>query len=138
MTARINSIDTSGTFDDVISSVSPTIQAIARDVRLMIADVLPGVTEVPWAKQKTVGYGVGPKKMSEHFCYIAPQTAHLNLGFFYGVHLDDPQGLLEGTGIALRHIKISAREDLRNPAIRKILIQASRYLPKLRTPNASA
>jgi hypothetical protein len=33
---------------------------------------MPGVTEVPWVAQKSAGYGVGPKKMSEHFCYIAP------------------------------------------------------------------
>ena len=54
--------------------------------------VMPGITEVPWAQQKTVGYGVGPKKMSEHFCYIAPAKKHVNLGFMYGADLPDPEG----------------------------------------------
>lgn len=138
MTARIKTLDGGGTFGDTISSATPAIQAIAREARMLIANVMPGVVEVPWARQKATGYGVGPRKMSEHFCYIAPQTAHVNLGFFYGADLDDPQGLLEGTGKALRHIKLRTREDVRKPAVRKILIQASRYLPKLRTPKASA
>ena len=137
MTARINTIDGGGTFDDVISSASPAIRAVAREARLLIADVMPGVTEVPWVRQKAAGYGVGPRKMSEHFCYVAPLAAHVNLGFFYGADLDDPEGLLEGTGKALRHIKLRTPEDLRRPAVRKILLQASRYLPKLRPPRAT-
>jgi hypothetical protein len=32
---------------------------------------MPDVVEVPWPRQRVIGYGVGPKKMSEHFCYVA-------------------------------------------------------------------
>ena len=75
---------------------------------------------------------VGPKKMSEHFCYLAPFKKHLNLGFFYGADLPDPQGLLEGAGKDLRHIKIRSTEQLQQPAVRALIEQASRHLPKLK------
>jgi hypothetical protein len=80
-----------GTFHEVIAKASPELRKLATATRTFIAGVLPGVTEVPWVVQKTVGYGVGPKKMSEHFCYIAPHSKHVNLGFFYGADLDDPE-----------------------------------------------
>ena len=54
--------------------------------------------EVVRLGDRAATYGVGPKKMSEHFCYIAPQKYYVNLGFMYGADLPDPNGLLEGSG----------------------------------------
>ena len=69
--------------------------------------------------------------MSQHFCYIAPYKKHLNLGFMYGAHLPDPENLLEGQGVDLRHVKIRTAADLEHRAIRQLIADASRYLPKL-------
>ena len=128
---NINTVGGNGTFDDVIAQATPEIQALAHGARQLLADVMPGITEVPWARQKIAGYGVGPKKMSEHFCYIAPFKKHLNLGFLYGAHLPDPEELLEGKGADLRHVKIRKAEDLAQPALRQLVENASRYLPRL-------
>ncbi len=128
----IKTVGGNGSFDEVIANASPEVQALARAGRALLADVMPGITEVPWARQKIAGYGVGPKKMSEHFCYLAPFKRHLNFGFFYGAHLADPQGLLEGAGKDLRHVKIRNLSDLEQPALRQLVEDASRYLPKLR------
>ena len=79
---NIKTVGGNGRFEEVIASATPEIQALTRDARALLANVMPGITEVPWARQKIAGYGVGPKKMSEHFCYLAPFKKHLNLGFF--------------------------------------------------------
>jgi hypothetical protein len=84
----------------------------------LIVDVYPDVVEVPWPKQRIVGYGVGPKKMSEHFCYIGAHRAHVNLGFYYGAELPDPEGLMEGTGKKLRHIKVRDAEGIDRSSLR--------------------
>ena len=128
----IKTLGGNGSFEEVIAAAPPEIQAITRAARALLADVMPGITEVPWARQKIVGYGVGPKKMSEHFCYLAPYKNHLNLGFMYGSHLPDPENLLEGSGQDLRHIKIRAATEMENPAIRQLIENASCYLPKLK------
>ena len=130
---QIRSVTDKGTFEDVVSESTPEMQAIAYALRELLADVMPNITEVPWAKQKIAGYGVGVKKMSEHFCYIAPFKAHVNLGFMYGADLPDPEGLLEGGGQDLRHIKIRSLKDIENPAIRVLVEEASRHLPKLKS-----
>lgn len=128
---NINTVGGNGSFDEVIAQAPPEIQALARAARTLLADVMPGIIEVPWARQKIAGYGVGPKKMSQHFCYIAPFKKHLNFGFMYGAHLPDPENLLEGKGADLRHVKIRKAEDLEHPALRQLVEEASRYLPKL-------
>jgi len=40
------------------------------------------------------------------FGYVDAFSAHVNVGFFFGAALDDPAGLLEGTGKRMRHVKI--------------------------------
>lgn len=128
----IKTVGGNGSFEDVIAAAPPEIQALSRTVRALLADVMPGITEVPWARQKIAGYGVGPKKMSQHFCYIAPFKKHLNFGFMYGAHLPDPQNLLEGKGADLRHVKIRKAADLEQAGLRELIAEASRYLPKLK------
>lgn len=131
-TKKIKSIEDQGTFDQILAKASANVQEIARDLRSLVAEVFPGVTEVPWARQRMSGYGVGPKKMSEQFCYIAPLKNHVNFGFYYGADLSDPASLLEGTGKKLRHVKVYSKEDVKNPALKKLLKQASTHLPVLK------
>lgn len=40
------------------------------------------------------------------FAYVNAFTAHVNVGFYQGVDLADPHGLLQGTGKFMRHVKL--------------------------------
>ena len=114
-------------FDEIVSRVSPHARQLAEQARALIQSVYPGVVEVPWPKQRVIGYGVGPKKMSEHFCYISVSKDHINLGFMYGAELPDPEGLLTGEGKLLRHVRITQAEQLSNPALQELLRVASKH-----------
>jgi hypothetical protein len=119
-------------FEDIVLSTNPAVQHLARQAKALITSIMPNVVEIAWPAQNIIGYGVGPKKMSEQFCYIALFKERINLGFYYGADLPDPAHLLEGTGNALQHVKISSVEQLENPALVKLVEEASRYLPKLK------
>ena len=119
-------------FEEILSEASLEAQKLARGTRALIKEIMPDVVEVPWLKQKNVGYGVGPQKMSEHFCYIGVFKNHVNLGFNYGSELPDPENLLEGTGALFRHIKITQATQLERPALYKLLEAATKYLPRLK------
>jgi Domain of unknown function (DU1801) len=56
--------------------------------------------------------------------YIAAFGTHVNLGFYYGGFLQDPDGLLLGTGKRMRHIKIRSPQECTNPAVARLLEQA--------------
>jgi len=51
---------------------------------------------------------------------------HVSLGFYKGTKLPDPDGLLEGTGTKLRHIKIHAPKDIRKALFARWIKQAVR------------
>ena len=40
------------------------------------------------------------------FAYVDAFRAHVNVGFFRGTQIADPEGLLEGTGKFMRHVKL--------------------------------
>ncbi|MEZ4592153.1 MAG: DUF1801 domain-containing protein [Chloroflexota bacterium] len=122
----------SNNFEEMLATTSPEVANLAQRAKALIQDVMPNVVEVVWPTQRMAGYGVGPKKMSEQFCYIGPFKKHINLGFYYGADLPDPQNLLEGTGQNLRHIKIRQPEQLENPAVRDLVVAASKHLPNLK------
>jgi hypothetical protein len=120
-------------FDDIINQADPKVRELEIRAKALIQEVMPEVVEVAWPRQRIAGYGVGPKKMSEQFCYIAVFKDRINLGFYYGAELPDPEGLLEGTGELLRHVKISALEQLEDPALRRLLEAAAGHLPRLKS-----
>lgn len=114
-------------FEQAIQSFSNEIKQIARQTRKLIYKVFPEVVEVVWVRQKNTGFGTGPKKKTEHFCWLMPATNHVNLGFNYGAELPDPKNLLEGTGKLFRHYKVKSVEDLSNPDLIKLLKYATTY-----------
>ena len=117
----MRTVNTYGTFEDAISQSSPQAQKLARALRKLVADVYPDAVEVPWPNQQVIGYGIGPKKGTEHIGYIGAHGNYVNLGFNYGSELADPEGLLEGTGKKFRHVKIQKPEDATRPALRELL-----------------
>ena len=119
-------------FVQITQAANPHVQELAHAAKSIIEAVMPDVVEVVWPTQNIASYGVGPKKMSEHFCYIALFKERINLGFYYGADLPDPTHLLEGTGKLLRHIKIARPSQLKNPALHQLMAAASVYLPKLK------
>jgi hypothetical protein len=51
------------------------------------------------------------------FAYVNVFKAHVNVGFFLGVELKDPAGLLEGTGKRMRHVKVTPDAPLDSTAL---------------------
>ena len=65
------------------------------------------------------------------FAYVNVFKSHTNVGFFQGAHLDDPAGLLEGSGKNMRHVKLKPGHEP-DPAALGNLIHAAYLDIKLR------
>jgi hypothetical protein len=60
------------------------------------------------------------------FGYVDAFTAHVNVGFFLGAWLDDPAGLLEGTGKRMRHVKLRPGQEPDGAALAALIETAYR------------
>src|SRR5256714_2707212 len=55
------------------------------------------------------------------FAYVNAFKAHVNVGFFRGAEIEDPNGLLEGSGKFMRHVKLSPEREVDTAALTKLI-----------------
>jgi hypothetical protein len=74
-------------------------RCIADALRTLVVTRAPTLTEaIKWGQPCYTGAAM--------VCYIQKAKGHVSLGFGRGVDLPDPDGLLEGSGGQLRHVKV--------------------------------
>ena len=105
---------------DEYAASFPGWQAEAiNSIQQIIREAAPKASEsIKWAQP--VWEENGP------MMWLKAYKTYVNLGFWRGVELTDPKGLLEGTGDLMRHVKINSLEDLNKPAITKFAKQAAK------------
>ena len=89
-----------------------------------VLEVDPDACEVVRLGDRAATYGVGPRKMIDGYAYVLPYKRWVNLGFYQGAGLEDPDALLEGTGARMRHVKLRSPEDVDDPAVRALIQRA--------------
>lgn len=58
------------------------------------------------------------------FAYVDAFKAHVNVGFYRGSELPDPDGLLEGTGKFMRHVKLRPDCDIDSTTLQRLIESA--------------
>lgn len=108
-----------GQFSTEVSKIAETIFEVTEPI------MLPEKKMWIDHADKMITFGT-EKNMKGEICYIKPLKNSVNLGFFHGANLDDPQKLLQGTGKLLRHIKFKNKENIDIEGVKKLLETALR------------
>ena len=114
----------SATFDDLLSRWPEAVRPVAVALRKAVFAAHPEACETVRLGDHAATYGLGPRKMLDGYAYVMPHARWVNLGFYQGAVLPDPEGLLEGTGARLRHVKVRTVEEAERPALRALLTAA--------------
>lgn len=110
--------------EQFLASLPGEVEPIARALRTRIRELVPDAVEQQHGGWKVIGYS-RDGSMKSTICAIAPHSKHVNLQFFRGTELKDPQGLLEGTGKNARHVKLRTSADVQSAAIGELIRQAA-------------
>jgi len=114
-----------GTFDDLLELTEEPLRPVVKALRALVLEIDPDACEVVRLGDRAATYGVGPRRMADGYAYILPHRRWINLGFYRGAHLADPDAVLDGTGANMRHVKVRALEDAGGTALRT-LVEAAR------------
>lgn len=88
------------------------VREIAIGLREFIWECHPESNELIYGKKNGLAVGWGfTDKASDIFVSFACYPNHVNFGFQHGNLLDDPKGLLTGSGSQYRHIKVVRLAD---------------------------
>ena len=59
-------------------------------------------------------------------CGFMTGKEHVTFIFLRGAALPDPEGLLEGTGKSVRHVKVRTAADVKKPGLKKLILEAAK------------
>ncbi len=93
------------TVDGYIAGLESWQAEIISQVRGIVLQAAPQAKEsIKWSQP--VYESGGP------FAYMKAFKKAVNFGFWRGVDLDDPKGVLEGSGEKMRHVKLTSLRDI--------------------------
>jgi len=119
--------------DKIISKQSPEMAKLTRAVLAKLRRRFPGAVEMVYDKKRGMVVGFCPdERASNVINSIGVYSKWINLYFFEGDTLPDPEGMLQGTGAIVRNIRVTAAADLDRPAVKALMAEAlKRAHPKL-------
>jgi len=101
------------------------IRDLALELRALVLEEMAPCYENIYDAYSAVAIGYGTSdRLSDGIFHIAVYSNHVNLGFNDGASLDDPKGILQGSGKLIRHITIKTPEDLERPELRAYIRRA--------------
>lgn len=110
-------------FDKLFSKYDPKIRTLGKKTRALVLEILPDAYERTYWGWANTFYGLSEKSSDAVFT-INPLKAYVQLYFLRGTKLSDPDELLEGTGKKLRHVNIRDAEELKRPALTRLMKRA--------------
>jgi hypothetical protein len=109
----------------ILSGLPPAMEKLTRAVLPKIRSRLPGAVELVYDKKNSLVIGFcSDERASNVINSIAVYRNWINLYFFEGHTLPDPEGLLQGSGSTVRSIRITAASDLDTPAVKALIAEA--------------
>ncbi len=101
------------------------IRELALQARECVAKAVPKAEQKVYVGWRTIGFNLDGS-MASQFCAVGPQKKYVNIYLMRGTELDDPNGLLEGSGKKMRHVKIREAKDLKTAALKALIKDAAK------------
>lgn len=118
--------------ESFIGRYLPEVAADARRALKSLGARFPTATRLAYDNYNAVAVGFGPSdKASEAIFSIALYPNYVTLFLLNGAELADPNGLLEGSGSRVRHIKLRPISRIEEPGVTALLDEA---VAKAKTP----
>lgn len=111
--------------DGFIDKFTPDIAAAIRRAVAMVSARLPGATILVYDNYNALAIGFGATdKVRSIVCSIAGYPRWVSLFLTNGPTLPDPEGLLEGEGGSVRHVKLIG-DRMNSPAVAALIDAAA-------------
>ncbi|MGV8082301.1 MAG: hypothetical protein AB2L09_01510 [Coriobacteriia bacterium] len=113
----------------IIEKLHPAHRRLYLDMHRLVVESVSGISYSVDCEDGAIGYG------AQQFGYdgwgmaaVSPHAKWVSLVLLRGGILEDPDGVLEGTGALVRHVKIRSAEELdaKRDSLRRLLEAAAR------------
>ena len=113
-----------------LAGFSADIRDLAERLRGVVREAVPDAIERVRVGWRLIGYDVPIGRRKRYFAFVAPEPAHVHLGFEYGIWMADPDGLLLGAHLNLRKVRFVTYEP-GDPIATDVLVRYTREAAEL-------
>ena len=111
--------------DRFLDAHTPEIAELARKILAKLRKRLPHAIELVYDNYNALAIGFAPSgRASEGIFSIAIYPKHINFFFLQGAKLPDPDGLLQGAGSTVRHIRLEDEKTLDRADVKAMMATA--------------
>ena len=111
--------------DRFLDAYAPEVAELARKGLVKLRKRLPNAIEMVYDNYNALACGFGPsERVSDVIFSIALYPRHINFFFLQGAKLPDPDGLLQGEGSAVRHIRLEDEKTLDREDVKAMMATA--------------
>jgi hypothetical protein len=108
-----------------LAKYTPEIGGLAKAARKKMQARLPGAIELVYDNYNALVIGYGPtERASDAIFSLALYPRWVTLFFLNGKGLPDPERLLKGSGVRVRHVVLKNAATLDEPAVRDLMNSA--------------
>jgi hypothetical protein len=108
-----------------IDKFDPAQARFIRSVRAALRKRMPTAFELVYDNYNffVIGYS-STERTSDCILSLAADAHGIQLMFYYGATLPDPHGILRGSGVQNRSLRLESANDLRRPEIESLIAAA--------------
>lgn len=124
-------MDAAAKLGEFLGKYDPAVAADARHALQALTKRFPTATRIVYDNYNALVVGFGSSdKVSDAVLSIAVYPRYVTLFLLRGALLADPNGLLEGSGSKVRHIKLKSISLLQTPPVGALIEAAVTSAPK--------
>ena len=111
--------------DGFIDKYAPDVAALTRALLERMRRRLPGAQMLVYDNYNALAIGFGPTdKVGDVILSIATYPRWASLFFLQGAGVRDPDGLLQGSGSRVRHVRMPVAEAFDDPRVEALIDEA--------------
>lgn len=115
--------------DGFLSKYTPEIQKLTKATLRKLRALAPGAVQLVYDNYNALVIGFGPTEAASDAAFsIAVYPKWVQLFFLNGATLDDPHGLLEGSGKQVRRIRVDDPSVVDDPRVKDLIRRSMRQV----------
>lgn len=107
----------------------PHIRQIAERLRSIVLGEEPDAIERVRPGWRLIGYDLRVGRRTVYFAFVAPEPAHVHLGFEHGILMKDSDRRMRGAHLKLRKVRyltLRSMDEVDDAAFRELVREAAR------------
>jgi hypothetical protein len=100
------------------------LSPFTNDIRTLVNDLRDKILKLESDLDEVIKWNNLIYEKNGMVCAIVAHKDHVNLEFAHGTELSDPDGMLEGTGKKMRHVKIRSSEVIESGKLTNLIKEA--------------